>query len=85
MTVTSGSFSWFLLEARNTLDLGEVSLDSTGLSAMEEGLISCGGNLRFLSCSDVGLGVYMPFQTGSQVSNVWRRGTLLSSRVVKGV
>ena len=84
--VTSGRFSWCLLEARNTLDLGEVSLDSTGLGAMEEGLISSGGgNLRFLSCSDVGLGVYMPFQTGSQVSNVWRRGTLLSSRVVKGV
>ena len=69
-TVTSGSFSWCLWEARNTLAFGGASRDSTGLGAMEEGLIwSGGGNLRFLSCSDVGLGVCMPFQTGSQVSN----------------
>ena len=67
--VTSGRFSWCLLEARNTLDLGGASWDSTGLCAVEEGLISSGeGKLRFLSYSDVGLRVCMPFQTGSQVS-----------------
>ena len=68
--VTSGRFSWCLLEARNTLDLGGASRDSTGLCAVEEGLISSGeGKLRFLSYSDVGLRVCMPFQTGSQSSS----------------
>ena len=40
VTVTSGSFSWCLWEVRNTLDLGGAPWDSTGVGAMEEGLIS---------------------------------------------
>ena len=84
--VTSGSFSWCLLEARNTLDLGGTSQDSTGLNAMEGGLISSGGvNLRFLSYSDVSLGVCMPFKTGSQVSTcgeAWNSAFLSSCQRV---
>ena len=38
--VTSGSFSWCLWEVRNTLKSGGASWDSTGVGAMEEGLIS---------------------------------------------
>ena len=45
--VTSGSFSGCLWEVRDTMELGEVSRDSTGFAAMEEGLISRSGrNLR---------------------------------------
>jgi len=40
VTVTSGSFSWCLWEVRNTVELGEASRDSLGVSVMEEGLIS---------------------------------------------
>ena len=40
VTVTSGSFSGFLWEFRNTVELGGAYLDSTGFGAMEEGLIS---------------------------------------------
>ena len=39
-TMTSGSFSWCLWEARNTVELGGASPDTTGVGAMEEGLIS---------------------------------------------
>ena len=39
-TVTSGSFSWCLWEARNTLDLGGASRNSMGVGAMEEVLIT---------------------------------------------
>ena len=87
--VTSGRFSWCLLEARNTLDLGGASWDSTGLCAVEEGLISSGeGKLRFLSYSDVGLRVCMPFQTGSQVSTcveAWNSAFLSSCQRVSGL
>ena len=38
--VTSGSFSGFLWEVRNTVEFGGASLASTGFGAMEEGLIS---------------------------------------------
>ena len=38
--VTSGSFSGCLWEVRNTVVLGGASQISTGVSAMEEGLIS---------------------------------------------
>ena len=38
--VTSGSFSGCLWEVRNTLEFGGPSRDSTGVGAMEEGLIS---------------------------------------------
>ena len=37
--VTSGSFSGFLWEVRNTVEFGGASLASTGFGAMEEGLI----------------------------------------------
>ena len=40
VTVTSGSFSGFIWEVRNTVELGGASRDSTGFGAMEEGLIS---------------------------------------------
>ena len=40
VTVTSGSFSVCLWEVRNTVELIVASLDSTGVDAMEEGLIS---------------------------------------------
>ena len=39
VTVTSASFSECLWEVRTTVDLGEASRDSTGLGAMEEGII----------------------------------------------
>ena len=46
VTVTSGSFSWCLWEARYTVEFGGSSWDSTGFGAIEEGLISSsGGNL----------------------------------------
>lgn len=38
--VTSGSFSWCLWEVRYTVELGGASQDSTGVGAVEEGLIS---------------------------------------------
>ena len=40
VTVTSGSFSWCLWDVRNTLVLGGASTESTGVSAMEEVLIT---------------------------------------------
>ena len=40
VTVTSGSFSGFIWEVRNTVELGGASQDSTGFGAMEQGLIS---------------------------------------------
>ena len=40
VTVTSGSFSGFIWEVRNTVELGGASRDSTGFGAMKEGLIS---------------------------------------------
>ena len=47
-TVTSGSFSWCLWEVRNPFTLWGASRDSSGVSAIEEGLISSWGrNLRF--------------------------------------
>ena len=38
--VTSGSFSGFLWEVRNTVEMGGASQASTGVGAMGEGLIS---------------------------------------------
>ena len=47
VTVTSGSFSWCLWKVRNTVDLGGASWDSTGVGAVEDGLVSTlGRNLR---------------------------------------
>ena len=43
------------------------------------------GTSWFLSCSDVDLGVFLKFQMGSQVSTVFRHGTLLFSPAVKEV
>ena len=64
------------------MDLGGGSRDSTGFDAIEEGLIlTCGRNLMFLSCSDLGLGVCRPFQTGSHVStcvDAWNSAYLSS-------
>ena len=40
VTVASGSFSWCLWEFRNNVWLVRASQDSTGVSAMDEGLIS---------------------------------------------
>ena len=39
VTLTSRSLSWCLWEVRNTVELGGASWDSTGVGAMEEGLI----------------------------------------------
>ena len=39
VTVTSGRFSGFLWEVRNTVELRGATWDSTGFGAMEEGLI----------------------------------------------
>ena len=40
VTVTAGSFSWCLWEVRSTLEFEKSSRVSTGIGAMEEGLIS---------------------------------------------
>ena len=39
VTLTPRSLSWCLWEVRNTVELGGASWDSTGVGAMEEGLI----------------------------------------------
>ena len=62
------------------------SWDSSDVSTMEEGLISCSaGKSGFLSCSDVDLGLCLQFQMGSHVSTVLRHKTLLFSPAVKEV
>ena len=66
VTVTSGSLSGCLWEVRNIVEVEGPSRDSTGVSAKEEGLISCwgGGNgvlldlWRDTQCSSrVGMGI----------------------------
>ena len=50
-------------------EFGRGLSDSIGVGAIEEGSSRVeGGTSGFLSFSHVGLGVCMPFQTGSQVS-----------------
>ena len=62
--VTSGSFSWCLWKVRNTVVLGGASLDSNVFIEVEVVLLSSEeGTSGFLSCSDVGLRLCMPFQT----------------------
>ena len=69
LTVTLGSLSGCLWVVRNTVDLGGASRDSTGLEQWKRASSQVeAGTSGFLSCSDVGLGLCMPFQTGSQVS-----------------
>ena len=67
--VTSGRFSGCLWEVRNTLEFGGPL--GTPLGSMQWKRDSSrveAGTSGFLSCSDMGLGLCMPFQTGSQVS-----------------
>ena len=69
VTVTSGSFSGCRWEVRNTVELGRSSLNSTGFVHWKRASSRVEmGTSGFLSCSDVGLGLCMPFQTGSLVS-----------------
>ena len=68
VTVTSGSFSGCLWEFRNTVDLGGVLGTPLGLVQWKSASSRVeAGTSGFLSCSDVGLGLCMPFQTGNQV------------------
>ena len=63
--LTSWSFLLFLLEARNTVDLGGASRNPLGLVQWKTTSSRVeAGTSGFLSCSDVGLGLCMPFQTG---------------------
>ena len=74
------------------MQLGGVSLDSTGFGAMEEGLISSGGRkLMFPLLTSPGPDLTR-IAVSLQSSNrrvrprlVWRNGTLLASPVVHGV
>ena len=80
--VTSGTFSWCLWEVRNTVVFGGSSWDSTWVGALEDisSRVEAGASV-FLSCSDVGLSVCMPFQTWSQVSTcveAWNSASLSS-------
>ena len=80
VTVTSGSFSGCLWEVRNTVDLGGASRDSTGLEQWKRASSQVeAGTSGFLSCSDMGLRLCMPFQTGSHVLTcvkAWNSGFL---------
>ena len=80
--VTSGTFSWCLWEVKNTVVFGGSSWDSTWVGALEDVLsrVEAGASV-FLSCSDVGLSVCIPFQTRSQVSTcveAWNSASLSS-------
>ena len=67
--MTSGNFSWCLWKVRNTVDLRVASPNPLGLVQWKRASSRVEvGTSGFLSCSDMGLGVCMPFQTGSQVS-----------------
>ena len=64
VTVTSGSFSLYLLEVRNTADLGGASRTPLGLVQWKSASSPVEvGTSGFLSCSDVGLGLCMLLQT----------------------
>ena len=64
VTVTSGSFSLCLLEVRNTLELGGALGTPLGLVQWKSDSSRFeAGTSGFLSFSDVGLGLCMPFQT----------------------
>ena len=57
-----------LLEVRNTVDLGGASRNPLVLVQWKSASSRVeAGTSGFLFCSDVGFGLYMPFQTGSQV------------------
>ena len=63
--VTSWSFLLCLLEVRNTVDLGGASQNPLGLVQWKTASSRVeAGTSGFLSCSDVGLGLCMLFQTG---------------------
>ena len=84
-TVTSGNFSWCLLEFRNPFMLWWASWDSSDVSTMEEGLISCSaGKSGFLSCSDVDLGVCLVSNGKSGLNCVEAWNSALLSRCKGG-
>ena len=84
--VTSVSFSWFPCIVTNTFVLWGVSVDCSGVAAMEDGLISSWGrNLRVPLLFWRGFWGVCSFKQGVRTRLVWRHGTLLSSQVVKVV
>ena len=86
VTVTSGSFSVCLWEV-GILSSREGPLGSPlGLVQWKRASSRVeAGTSGFLSCSDMGLRLCNRFKQGVRSRRVWRHGTLLSSRVVKGV
>ena len=68
------------------MELGGASRDSTGVGAMKEASLELRrepqGSSPFLTWV---LGCVCHFKQGVRSRLVWRHGTLLSSRVVKGV
>ena len=85
VTVTSGSFSGCLWEVRNTLSCEGPLGIPLGLVQWKRASSRGEAGTSVFSCSNVGLGLCLPFQTLTKFRRVWRHGTLLSSRVHKGV